>query len=92
MVAAVQSSTFLFLEAFSNLVTTDSSRESDWLARSGVYSIHSLLSDIVPEVRNVRYQNISPLWNMIIMLLQSLRVSGDSMIERCARLSGLFFG
>ncbi len=52
--AAMQSSTFQFLEAFSNLVTMRSSKKNDWLARTGSYSIHALLSQIVPEVRTVR--------------------------------------
>ncbi len=47
---AVQSTTFCFLEAFSNLVTMHSDGQYDWLARTGSYSIYSLLSKIVPEV------------------------------------------
>ena len=46
----VQSTTFLFLEAFSNLVTTRSFGQYDWLARTGSYSMYALLSQIVPEV------------------------------------------
>jgi hypothetical protein len=46
-----QSSTFLFLEAFANLVTKQSSRPYQWLARSGSYSIYALLSQIVPKVQ-----------------------------------------
>ena len=49
----VQSSTFLFLEAFSSLVTVHSIGQYDWLARTGSYSIYTLLSRIVPEVRTV---------------------------------------
>ncbi len=45
-----QSSTFLFLEAFSNLVTAHSSTHYAWLARTGSYSIYALLSHITPEV------------------------------------------
>ncbi len=48
-----QSSTFLFLEAFSNLVTVHSAGQYDWLARSGNYSIYALLLRIVPEVRTI---------------------------------------
>jgi hypothetical protein len=47
------SNTLLFLEAFSNLVTTTSLRQSDWLARTGNFSIYALLQQIVPEVRNL---------------------------------------
>lgn len=48
---AVQSSTFLFLEAFANLVTMHSLDQYDWLARTGSFSIYALLSQIVPDVR-----------------------------------------
>jgi hypothetical protein len=51
--SALQSNTFLFLETFSNLVTTNSLRQSDWLARTGNFSIYALLLRIVPEVRKV---------------------------------------
>ena len=46
----MHSTTFCFLEAFSNLVTTNSAGQYDWLARIGSYSIHALLSKIVPQV------------------------------------------
>jgi hypothetical protein len=49
---APQSSTFLFLEAFSKLVTIHSFSQNDLLARTGSFSIYALLSRIVPEVRN----------------------------------------
>jgi hypothetical protein len=49
--AKVQSTTFLFLEAFANLVTKHSSHQNIWVARTGSYSIYALLSQIVPEVR-----------------------------------------
>ena len=47
----MQSTTFRFLEAFSNVVTIHSVGQYDWLARTGSYSIYALLSKIVPEVR-----------------------------------------
>jgi formamidopyrimidine-DNA glycosylase len=40
----------MFLEAFSNLVTTHTFGQYDWLARTGSYSIHALLARIAPEV------------------------------------------
>ena len=48
----IQSSTFLFLEAFANLITKHSSHQNYWVARTGSYSIYELLSKIVPEVRS----------------------------------------
>jgi hypothetical protein len=57
--SGIQSTTFLFLDAFSNLVTTHSFGRNDWLARTGDYSIYALLSQIVPQVRNERvYLNV----------------------------------
>ncbi len=44
-------STFDFIKAFSSLVTMMSSRQYDWVARTGRYSIHALLTQISPEVR-----------------------------------------
>jgi hypothetical protein len=54
----VKSTTYQFFEAFSNLVTTQSSSRSDLLARTGKCSIYALLSQIVPEVRTVSYSYI----------------------------------
>ena len=54
MQSPIQSSTFQFLEAFSNLVTIKSCGPYDWLARTGNYSIYALLSQIAPDVRIVR--------------------------------------
>ena len=51
MVDSVERTTFQFLEAFSNLVTKPSSAQYDWVARTGSYSIFSLLAQIVSEVR-----------------------------------------
>ncbi len=47
----IHSTTFLFLEAFANLITIYSSHKNDLVARTGSYSIHFLISQIVPEVR-----------------------------------------
>ena len=55
MDSVVQSSTFLFLEAFSNLVSMHSVGQYDWLARTGSYSMYALLSRIVPEVRTLLF-------------------------------------
>jgi hypothetical protein len=49
--SVMQSSTYQFLDAFSNLVTKHSFSQTDWLARTGSYSIYALLSQIIPEVR-----------------------------------------
>jgi hypothetical protein len=46
----MESTTFQFLEAFSNLVTVHSVDQYDRLARTGSYSIYALLSRIVPQV------------------------------------------
>ena len=54
MDSVLQSSTFRFLEAFSNLVTMHSAGQYDWLARTGSFSIYALLSQIVPEVWTAR--------------------------------------
>ncbi len=40
-----------FLESFLNLVTVPSFSKCDMLARTGIYSIHALLLQIVPEVK-----------------------------------------
>ena len=46
----VQSTTFLFLEAFTKLVTVESVGRYDWIARTGKFSLYALLSLIAPEV------------------------------------------
>ena len=46
----VQSTTFLFLEAFTKLVTVESVGQYDWIARTGKFSLYALLSLIAPEV------------------------------------------
>jgi hypothetical protein len=51
VVSELQSTTFLFLEAFANVITKHSSYQNHWIARTGSYSIYALLSQIVPEVR-----------------------------------------
>jgi hypothetical protein len=53
MDTVVQSTTFCFLEAFSNLVTMHSVGQYDWLARTGSYSMYALLSQLVPEVQTI---------------------------------------
>ncbi len=49
----LQSTTYQFLDTFSNLVTMHSLHQNDWLARTGSYSLYALLSHIAPEVRNL---------------------------------------
>ena len=59
-VGTVQSTTFLFLEAFSKLVTAQSFGQYDWLARTGSFSIYALLSQIAPEVIEVLIKTLQP--------------------------------
>ena len=82
--AADKESTFDFFKAFSSLVTMMSSRQYDWVARTGRYSIHALLTQISPEVRTSNIEMCPDAASEVLKhcLWQALCIAGDNQHNR----------
>ena len=67
----------VFVAAFADAVTVQSSHRYDWVARRGKHSMYDLIIDLAPLVRLIKKRNFN-VWNLKKYLEQGLQLSGGS--------------